>query len=120
MPSAARNEPECLGLLCARGERAMKRSFGLLLCLVFLIGISGCQPAATSTAAPTAALTVAPQPTAAPQNTAAVAAPTVTIKVQDAITEKADTDAVNAIVQLFEAQHPNIKIERTSMTGADL
>src|SRR5258706_2305003 len=92
----------------------MKRPFGLLMTGLLVIVLSGCAPAATPTAAPTAVPTAVPQPTAAP--TAGV----VTLKIQDAITEQADTDAVNQIVQLFEAAHPNIKIDRTSMTGADL
>jgi raffinose/stachyose/melibiose transport system substrate-binding protein len=92
----------------------MKKPSGLLIFVALAICLGACQPAAAPTAAPTTAATAVPQPTAAPTG-----AP-VTLKIQDALTEKADTDAVNQIVQLFEAAHPNIKIERTSMTGADL
>jgi len=95
----------------------VKKPIGLLMSIAFVV-VTGCQGAATTTTAPSAAAaaSVATPASAAPSAPAEV----VTVKVLDAITEKADTDAVNKIVQNFETAHPEIKIERTSVTGKDL
>lgn len=90
----------------------MKKPIGALTLIALVVGVAGCQGAATTAPSAGAATTAAA--------TAAASHEVVTVKVLDAITEKADTDAVNQILDGFEAAHPDIKIERTSVTGKDL
>jgi raffinose/stachyose/melibiose transport system substrate-binding protein len=95
----------------------VKKPIHSLLLVAVVVAATGCQSVA-NTPPPTAS--AAAESAASTAATAATPGEVVTVKVLDAITEKADTDAVNQIVQLFETAHPDIKIERTSVGGKDL
>jgi raffinose/stachyose/melibiose transport system substrate-binding protein len=103
----------------------MKKLFGLLIICVFVMGMAGCQQAATATQAaqPTqvaAQPTQAPAATQAPPPTQAPQAQVVTINVLDQFTEASDNAGMDLLSQMFMAKYPNIKIKRDAVTSDNM
>ncbi len=97
----------------------MKKLFGLLMIFAFVMGMTGCQPAAAPTQAPQPAQVQPTQPApAAPADTAAPAptqaqapaAQVVTIKVLDQFTAEPDNTGMETLDKMFMEKYPNIKI----------
>lgn len=102
----------------------MKKLFSVLLAAVFMIGLFGCQPAATQapaepTKAEAPAQTEAPAPTEAP----AVSEPTeekVTLRLWDTFTEEGQNAGMEKMIAKFQETHPNIDFERDAQTIDDM
>lgn len=88
------------------------KSLRALIAVIAVAAVTGCQSGGVATNAPTTAATGS--------TTVAPPGEIVTVKMLDATTEKPGIAALDQIQQLFEAAHPDIKIERTTVTGKDL
>lgn len=96
----------------------MKKIFGLLMILAFVVGMASCKATATPTEAPQP--TTAAQPTTVAQPTEPPEAEAITLKLTDTYTEGAAFEGMENLIKMFTEKYPNITIERETMPAQDM